>query len=107
MAYPATGNSVGGSLVSGQGREANDQEFIINYLLEFNVDAWLLIEDGDFPTLQNAANDFASCARALGYGFIADMVGLMAVSAAEGDVERCHLFLAVIKRESDFLLARW
>jgi len=81
-----------------------EQEFLFHHLADFIDEAWLLVEDGEFLRLQLAASHLTSCARALGQGFIGEVASMMAVSASEREAERCHVFLAVIRRERDSCL---
>ncbi|WP_254277120.1 hypothetical protein [Halomonas sp. 3H] len=104
MAHHATVHPAVSSHLRGHGSREQAQGFLADTLAGFIDEAWLLIEDGDFLGLQHAASHLSSCARALGQGFIGDVAGMMAVSAAEQEAERCHLFLAVIQREWDTVM---
>ncbi|WP_290793582.1 hypothetical protein [Halomonas sp.] len=99
MAHHATVHPAVSSRLSGHGSRGQGEGFMADTLAGFVDEAWLLIEDGDFLGLQRAASHLSSCARALGQDFIRDVAGMMVVSAAEQEAERCHLFLAVIQRE--------
>lgn len=61
--------------------------------------AWLHLQEEDFLTLQGEAAHLASCARVLGHGFLAEVAGMLALAASNREVERCELFLAVMRRE--------
>lgn len=81
-----------------------EQEFLFKHLADLIDEAWLLVVDGDFLGLQQTASHLSTCARALGQDFIGEVAGMMAVSASVREAERCHVFLAVIRRERDSCL---
>ena len=73
--------------------------FIGSHLTPLLDKAWDDLRLEDYPTLQIEAANLASCARVLGHGFLAEIVGMLSLAAYDRDAERCRLFLAVMRHE--------